>query len=80
MADCSAAWRDDFCFGLLRPEAEVPDARVVAAAAAAAEEDFEADLPVECLDTAPVLESDDLRGGGGFAPEGSGFFLGGAIV
>lgn len=77
MADCSAAWRDDFCFGLLRPEAEAPAARVVAAAA---EEDFEADLPVECLVTPPVLESDGRRGGGGFAPEGNGFFLGGAIV
>jgi len=78
MADCSAACRDDFCFGLPRPEAEVLAAWAVFEADA---EGFEAEREDdECFATPPVLEIDDLRGAGGFTPGGKGFFLGGAIV
>jgi hypothetical protein len=49
------------------------------AAAAAAAEDLEPERPEECFGTPVVLDIDALRVGI-FAPGGSGFFLGGAMV
>lgn len=75
--DCSVTCLDTFGFGLLRlVEEDVPAARAVAAAAAAAADDFETErgcfwIPLE-------LDTEGLRGGG-LAPGGNGFFLGGAI-
>lgn len=75
--DCSVACLDTFGFGLLRlVEEDVPAARDVTAAAAAAADDFEAERG--CLCVPLVLDTEGLRGAG-LVPGGSGFFLGGAI-
>ena len=77
--DWSGTWRDTLGFVLPLPEDEIPAARAVAAAAAAATEDLDAERPDECFGAPVVLDMEALREGG-FAPGGSGFFLGGAMI